>query len=76
MRSHSYAGVDGICNIASSALQILPRKCDQDGRLGILVKPLLHSAIVSALFGSYVLGAVGNVVVVDIAHVPLGYVLG
>ena len=76
VQSHSYAGVDGIRNIASSALQVLPRIRYQDGRLRVLVEPLLNSTVVTSLFGRYVFSALGLLVVINIAHVPVGYVLG
>ena len=71
----SYTGVDGIGDIASAAFQILPRICDQNRRFRVLIKPLLHSAIVSTFLLDNLLCSPRVFVVIDIAQVSPGDVL-
>jgi hypothetical protein len=78
VRGCPYACVDCVGNVAPTALKILPRIRDQDLGPGVLVQPLLDAAVVSALlWGNALLGTgfLFVVVVVDIAHVPLGVVV-
>lgn len=88
----TYPCAYGVCYVAASALEVLAGIGDEDGGFGILIQPLLDSAVVAALLvrgveradagtGTRLATAGGKlivivIVVVDIAHGALRVVVG
>lgn len=69
----SYAAIDGVLNVVDT---VLARACNQNKLVRMLVQPFLYSGVISTFLLFDDLPSFLLFVVVDIAHVPLGDILG